>query len=173
MPQIASFARDTLSIPYTTSLNLVIILNGVGLPARILPGYIADRFIGVLNVLIIALIANIVLLWSWLAIKTIPAFYAWTVLYGLSAAAFQSLFATTIAGYSTDISKTGTRLGMACAAWGLSALVGGPISGALLEAAGGDYTIPIVWASASTVVGAILCTVARCLRFGWKVWIKC
>jgi len=173
MHQIASFARDTLSMPYTTSLNLVIILNGVGLPARILPGFLADRFLGVLNVLILALIGNIVLLWSWLAINTIAAFYAWTVLYGMFAGAFQSLFAATIAAYSSDISKTGTRLGMAFGLWGLSALVGGPISGALLDVADGDYTVPIAWASASTVVGTILCTVARCLKFGWSVWIKC
>jgi MFS family permease len=160
-------------MPYTTSLNMVIILNGVGLPARILPGYLADRFIGVLNILILCLVGNIIVLWSWLAVKSIPAFYAWTVMYGLCCATFQSLFATTVAAYSTDINKTGTRLGMAFAVIGCSALVGGPISGALLQAAGGNYTIPIVWASSSTVVGTVLCATARCMRFGWKVWVKC
>jgi MFS family permease len=160
-------------MPYTTSLNLVIILNGVGLPARILPGYLSDRFIGVLNILILCLVGNIIVLWSWLAVKTIPAYYVWTIMYGLVGAAFQSLFATTIAAYSPDINKTGTRLGMAFAVIGGSALVGGPISGALLIAADGNYTIPIVWASASTVVGTVLCATARCMKFGWKLWIKC
>jgi len=160
-------------MPYTTSLNMVIILNGVGIPARVLPGYIADRFIGVLNVLILCLIGNIILLWSWLAVDSIPAYYCWTVLYGLFGAAFQSLFPTTIAAYSSDITKTGTRLGMAFGVIGLAALVGGPISGALLDAADGDYTVPIAWASASTVVGTMLCTTARCVKFGWKVWVKC
>ena len=47
---IALFARDEPGMSYTDSLNLVIIVNGVGLPARVLPGYIADRYIGVLNV---------------------------------------------------------------------------------------------------------------------------
>jgi MFS family permease len=160
-------------MPYTTSLNLVIIVNGVGLPARILPGYIADRYIGVLNVLILCLILNIVVLWSWLAIKTIPAYYAWTVLYAIASGSFQSLFATTVAAYSSDITKTGTRLGMAFAVIGLSALVGGPISGALLVAANGNYTVPIAWASASTVMGTILCATARCMKYGWKIWQKC
>ncbi|KAF2031738.1 MFS general substrate transporter [Setomelanomma holmii] len=170
---IASFARDILAMPYTTSLNLVIILNGVGIPARVLPGYIADRFIGVLNVLIICLLGNIIILWSWLAVSSIPAYYAWTVLYGLFGASFQSLFPTTIAAYSTDITKTGTRLGMAFTVIGFSALVGGPISGALLAAADGNYTVPIAWASSSTVVGTVLCFAARCWKFGWKVWIRC
>lgn len=60
--QVASFARDELGMPYTESLNLVIIVNGVGLPARILPGFVADRFIGVLNVQAIALVFNIIML---------------------------------------------------------------------------------------------------------------
>lgn len=170
---IASFARDTLSMPYTTSLNLVMLLNGVGFPARILPGYLADRYIGVLNVLVICLIANIIILLSWLSVHSIPTYYVWTVAYGLFGAAFQSLFPTTIAAYSSDITKTGTRLGMAFTVIGFSALVGGPISGALLQVAGGDYRVPIAWASASTVLGTLLCVVARCVKFGWKVWIRC
>jgi MFS family permease len=160
-------------MPYDTSLNLVIILNGVGIPARVLPGFIADRFIGVLNVFIICVIGNIIVLWAWLAVDNIPAYYAWTVSYGLVGAAFPSLFSATIAAYSPDITKTGTRLGMAFTVIGMSALVGGPISGALLQVANGNYAIPIVWASASTVVGTVLCTIARCLKFGWKGWVKC
>jgi MFS family permease len=160
-------------MPYTESLNMVIIVNGVGLPARILPGYLADRFTGVLNILILCLIGNIIVLWSWLAVNSIPAFYVWTVVYGIFCATFQLLFATTVGAYSTDITKTGTRLGMAFAVIGFSALVGGPISGALLVAANGNYTVPIVWASTSTVVGTVLCVTARCMKFGWKVWIKC
>lgn len=158
---------------YTTSLNLVIILNGVGFPARVMCGYIADRYLGVLNVLAIALIGNIIILFSWLSVRSIPTYYVWTVCYGLFAAAFQSLFPTTVAAYSSDITKTGTRLGMGFGVIGFSALVGGPISGALLQAGHGDYTVPIVWAGASTVAGTALCVSARCLKFGWKVWIRC
>jgi len=171
--QLATFARDVLDMPYTESLNLVIILNGVGTPARILPGYIVDRYIGVLNVMILSLVFNIIVLWSWLAIESIPAYYAWAVAYGIASAAFQSLFTTTIAAYTTDITKTGARVGSAFAVIGLLALVGGPISGALLLAADGNYTVPIAWASASTCVGTASCAVARCMRFGWRIFIKC
>lgn len=160
-------------MPYTTSLNLVMVLNGVGIPARVIPGYLADRYLGVLNVLIIALVGNVIILWSWLSVKSIAMYYVWTVSYGLFAAAFQSLFPTTVAAYSTDITKTGTRLGMAFGAIGFSALVGGPISGALLQAGDGGYTIPIAWASASTLAGTLLCVIARCHKFGWKIRIRC
>jgi nitrate/nitrite transporter NarK len=89
---VASYARDELGMPYTESLNLVIILNGVGLPARVLPGFIADRFIGVLNVQAIALVFNVIMLWTWLSVNSIASYYVWVVFYGLGAGAFQSLF---------------------------------------------------------------------------------
>lgn len=160
-------------MPYTTSLNLVIILNGVGIPARILPGFIADSYLGVLNTFLICLLCNTIILWCWLAVDSIPGYYVWTVCYGMSSAAFPGLFPSTIAVYSNDVSKTGTRLGMAFTVMGFSALVGGPISGALLDAAGGSYVAPISWASASTVVGTGLCICARCVKFGWKLGVKC
>ncbi|KAF2474911.1 MFS general substrate transporter [Lindgomyces ingoldianus] len=154
---IASFARDELHMPYATSLNLVMILNGIGIPARVLPGYIADHYIGVLNTFSCCLLLSIIMLWAWLGIHSIASFYAFTAIYGLAAAAFQSLFPTSIAALGNDIMKTGTRLGMAFTVISFSALVGGPIAGALLKAAGGSYVSPICWSAANTVVGMALC----------------
>lgn len=158
---------------YTTSLNLVIIVNGVGIPARVLPGFISDRYLGVLNTFSICLVLNIVILWAWLGVSSIPSYYAFATLWGLFAAAFQSLFPTTIAALSNDITKTGTRLGMAFTVIGFSALVGGPLSGAILKAAGGNYDVPICWAAASTVVGTGLCVSARCVKYGWRIVVRC
>ncbi|KAJ8105699.1 hypothetical protein OPT61_g10022 [Boeremia exigua] len=157
---VASFARDELDMPYTESLNLVIIINGVGLPARVLPGFIADRYIGVLNMQALALVFNVVMLWTWLSVRSVTSYYVWVVFYGLGAGAFQSLFPSVIGAYSPDITKTGTRLGMAFTVIGFSALVGGPISGALLQAADGDYRVPISWAAMSMMVGTALCSIA-------------
>lgn len=170
---VASFARDELGMAYTESLNLVIIVNGVGLPARILPGFIADRYIGVLNVQALALVFNVIMLWTWLLVKSITGYYVWVVFYGLGAGAFQSLFPSVIAAYSPDITKTGTRLGMAFTVIGFSALVGGPIAGALLEVADGNYTGPISWAATTMMAGTALCIVARCIKHDWKVRIRC
>lgn len=151
---------------YTASLNLVIILNGVGLPARVIPGYIADRFLGVLNTFVLCLLANVIVLWCWLAVGSIPAYYAYTVVYGVSAASFQSLFSTTIAAHCQDITKIGTRLGMAFTGMGITTLIGGPISGALLGA-NGSYVAPICWNGALMVFGTGLVTAARVWKHGW------
>ncbi|KAF2876431.1 major facilitator superfamily domain-containing protein [Massariosphaeria phaeospora] len=168
---IASFARDELGMPYTTSLNLVILVNGVGLPARILPGYIADRYLGIINTMILCLLANVIMLWCWLPIKTIPSFYAFTVLYGLFSAALQSLFSTVIAAYSDDIMKTGTRLGMAFGVMGFAALIGGPISGALVRS--GGYRVAMCWAGACCMIAMGFCIAARVAKWGWGWRTKC
>lgn len=114
-----------VGLAYTDSLNLVIILNGVGIPARILPGLIAGRYTGVLNIFIPILFANVALLFAWLGVENIAGFYAFTVVYGIVAAGFQSLFPTAVGSLSTDLSKAGTRLGMAFSTISFSALVGG------------------------------------------------
>ncbi|ORY00973.1 major facilitator superfamily domain-containing protein [Clohesyomyces aquaticus] len=167
---IASFARDELDMSYNSSLNLVIILNGIGIPARVLPGFIADRYIGPLNTFSCCLLINVVMLWAWVGVHSIPSFYVFTIIHGLGAATFQSLFPTSIAALSNDITKSGTRLGMAFTVISFSGLVGGPISGALLKVAGGNYVVPMCWAASSTMIGMGLCMTARGGKHGccWK-----
>ncbi|KAF9730495.1 hypothetical protein PMIN04_000483 [Paraphaeosphaeria minitans] len=168
---VASFARDELGMPYTQSLNLVIILNGIGLPFRILPGFIGDRYLGPLNTFSICTFFASVILFCWLGVTSISSYYIFISFYGIFAAAFQSLFTTAIMALSHDITKTGTRLGMAMAVIGFSALVGGPLSGAILNAS--NYTTTICWAGASSFMGWGLCTAARVWKHGWVVRKKC
>lgn len=156
---------------YTQSLNLVIILNGVGLPFRILPGFIGDRYIGPLNIFSILTFFATVILFCWLGVSSIPTYYTFIAFYGMFAAAFQSLFSTAIMSLSNDLTKTGTRLGMAMTVIGFSALVGGPLSGAILKA--GGYNTTICWAGASSLVGWALCTAARVWKHGWTLRKKC
>jgi MFS family permease len=148
-------------------------LNGVGIPARVLPGFIADRYTGVLNIFILILSSNIVLLFSWLAVHSLAGFYAWTIFYGVSAAGWQSLFPTAVSSLGTDLSKTGTRLGMAFSVISLAALVGGPIGGALLQADDGKYEGSILWAALNTAIGACFIIAARVYKYGWYWRIKC
>ena len=158
-------------MPYTESLNLVIILNGVGLPFRILPGYIGDRFIGPLNTFSFFTFFATIILFCWLGVSSISTYYVFIAFYGMFAAAFQSLFTTAIMALSNDISKTGTRMGMAMTVIGFSALVGGPLSGAILKAS--DYTATVCWAGVRSLVGWGLCTSAGIWKSGWVVWKKC
>jgi MFS family permease len=154
-------------------VNLVIVLNGVGLPARIIPGYIADRYTGVLNLFVPILAINTLLLFCWLSVHSIGSFYAWTVTYGIAAGMFQSLFPTAVTSLSDDMSKAGTRLGMAFSVIGFAALVGGPIGGALIGVEGGNYRAATIWAALSTFCGAICIASARVWKHGFVLRVKC
>jgi MFS family permease len=159
-------------MPYKASLNLVIILNGVGLPARILPGFIADRYTGPLNMFAILVLTGIVILWSWLAVRSIAGFYVWTVVYGTSVASFQSMYSTTVAAYVDDLGKIGSRYGMAFTGMGLATLVAGPVSGAFLKV-GGGYVAPICWNGGLMVLGTAAVISARIYRHGWSLKTVC
>lgn len=77
-------------MPYAQSLNLVVLLNGIGIPARIIPGYLSDTYFGILNTFSFFLLLTAVSLWCWLAVDSIPAYYAFITVYGLMAASFQA-----------------------------------------------------------------------------------
>ncbi|KAF2707188.1 MFS general substrate transporter [Pleomassaria siparia CBS 279.74] len=163
---IASFARDELHMPYAHSLNLVILINGSGIPTRVFIGMIADRY-GLMNTIAVTLFIDAICIFSWLAVSTLPSYYVFTAFYGAASAAFQALFPTSVTTLSNDITKTGTRLGMAFTVIGIAALVGGPIAGLLVKGRGG-YTSAICWAGASTVLGMGLGVTARGLKYGWR-----
>lgn len=158
-------------MPYTTSLNLVILVNGIGIPSRLLVGVLADRYLGVMNTITLSLIVDAIAIFSWLAVRTSSQCYVFIVFYGLASAAFQALFPTSIAALSNDITKTGTRLGMAFAVIGFAALLGGPIAGWAIK--GGGYNAAICWAGASTLVGMGLGICSRGLKYGWGLRTKC
>ncbi|KAF1814914.1 MFS transporter, MCP family, solute carrier family 16, member 10 [Eremomyces bilateralis CBS 781.70] len=170
---IASYGRAVIGLSYTDSLNLILVLNGVGVPARLLPGLIADRYFGVLNTFAPIVFVVAVVSFCWLSITSIGGFYAFVAAYGICAASFQSLFPTVIASLTPDLSKLGTRLGMAFTVLSFASLLGAPIGGALLTADDGGYRWAQVWAGLSTFVGACLIVSARIWRYGWALKVKC
>lgn len=167
--QIASFARDELGLSFADSVNLVIIVNGVGVPARLLPGFLADRFIGPLNVNASILVMVVILNFAWLGVSNIGGFYAWTCFYAMAAAGFQNLFPTVITSLGDDMSKAGTRLGMALSVIGFAALVGGPIGGALIQADNGNYQGGIIWSALTATLGMSFVITSRITKLGWRL----
>lgn len=161
-----------IGLSYSGSVNLVIILSGVGIPARILPGILIVRF-GVMNVFLPLVFINTVLVFCWLAVKDIAGFYTFTVFAGMFAASWQGMFPTCIASLSDDITKTGTRLGMAFSAISFTALAGGPIGGALLGTDHGGYMPAQVWAGVIMVLGFALAVGSRVTKYGYNWRKKC
>jgi MFS family permease len=113
------------------------------------------------------LFLNALLAYCWLGVSSTGSFYAWTCAYGMSSAAFQSLFPTTVASLTANLNTMGTRLGMAFSVMAFAGLTGPPLGGALNSIVGGKYYPSQIWAGTSTLLGCVLITMARYKRYGW------
>ncbi|KAL4873106.1 major facilitator superfamily domain-containing protein [Aspergillus spectabilis] len=158
---------DQVGVSFT--VNLIMVLNGVGVVGRILPGVVGDQFTGMLNMVIPLSFAAAVLMFCWAAVITEAGLYAFAAVYGVVAAALQSLFPAVATTMTPNMQKSGTRLGMIGSIVGIPCLVSPSVQGALIQRNGGDYLYAQVFAASSILVGAVAAVAARVARTGWKL----
>lgn len=130
---IGSFGRTVLHIPQSTSIDLLLVLNGIGVPMRILPSLLADRYAGPLNVLLFSSFATAVVSFGWVGVSSVGGLYAFAIVYGAFVAGIQALFPATLSSITPDLKLIGTRMGMAFGVMSVAALIGSPIAGALVQ----------------------------------------
>ncbi|KAK0713696.1 major facilitator superfamily domain-containing protein, partial [Lasiosphaeria miniovina] len=157
---VASFSRDVVGLSYTDGLNLLLVLNGAGVAGRLGPNHLADRF-GPITVFIpTAAVAGVAVL-AWMAVDTTPKLYVWAVFYGAAAGGIQSLFPAGLTSLTTDLRKTGVRMGMVFTIASFGALAGPPVAGAILTAGGGRYVGAQAFAGSMLLVGSGFMVAAR------------
>ena len=81
---ISVFGKDIIHISSSTSLTLVMLINGVGIPGRLIPALLADRFFGAFNTLIPCVLFTGISLTCWIAVHDVPGLYIFTAVYGVS-----------------------------------------------------------------------------------------
>ncbi|KAH7018300.1 major facilitator superfamily domain-containing protein [Microdochium trichocladiopsis] len=162
----------TPAFSYIDALNLLLVLNGIGLVGRLLPNYLADR-VGPLNLLAPACLMSGVLMFVWIVIDTPWKLYVWTTFYGISGGAIQSLFPAALSSLTTDPRKQGTRMGMVFTIVSFAVLTGNPIAGAIITGTpGGSYVGAQCFAGCDLLVGAGFITASRMVKMrksgaGW------
>lgn len=166
---IRTFGRDILGTSQSTSINLLLVMNGVGLPGRIIPNYIADKYTGPLNVLVLFALSSGIVLYSWIAVDSITGLWIFAVVYGSTAAGIQSLFPATLASLTTNPKKAGTRLGMIFSVVGFGVLTGPPVAGALIEKGNGKYLYAQLFSASSISLGACFLLASRRAKVGWQL----
>ncbi|KAH7040018.1 major facilitator superfamily domain-containing protein [Microdochium trichocladiopsis] len=169
---IASYGREVLGLDYAAASTLVMIINGVGMPFRVLFPWLSDRC-GTINVMLPVAAVWAIVAFCWLAVPDVKGYYIYTTFYGICSAGFQSMFPTIIASITKRLDMTGTRLGMAFGVTSMAALTGPPLGGAILAAGGGSYTGAQVWAACMTTIGMSCVAFARFKAAGLQVKIKC
>jgi MFS family permease len=158
---------------YQSAASLVMIVNGIGLPFRILTPILADHYIGVVNTITPVFLAISVLSYCWIAVSSQSSYYAWTCIYGIVNSAFQCLIPTTVSRLTPDLSMIGTRLGMAFSVMSVGALTGPPVGGALISSQHGSYIAAQGWMATSCLVGFIAVAAARIVGYGWRIKVRC
>ncbi|KAF2161443.1 hypothetical protein M409DRAFT_69788 [Zasmidium cellare ATCC 36951] len=169
---VGMFSRDILGASQSTSITILAIMNGLGLPGRIIPGFVADRYLGSLNMFIPFVFASAILLYCWAAVDSLGGVYPFAVIYGFFAAGIQSLFLASLSSLTTDLTKMGTRMGMVLSILSIVTLTGSPLAGALIQRKDGDYLYAQMFAGSSMAVGLLTLLMARVAKTGYHVRIK-
>ncbi|KAJ9133393.1 Riboflavin transporter MCH5 [Pleurostoma richardsiae] len=170
---VASFSRDIIGMTYTDSLNLLLVLNGVGAVGRIVPNHYADR-LGAINVFVpVALVAGVCQL-AWIAVDSPAGLYVWACFYGIAAGGIQSLFPAGLSSLTTDLRRAGVRMGMVFTINSFATLTGPPVAGAIISATeGGRYYGAQAFAGCVLLVGTGFMAAARVAKTrrvggGWR-----
>ncbi|PSN74408.1 MFS general substrate transporter [Corynespora cassiicola Philippines] len=169
---LPSYAQSILGASYDTSVNLLIIMNGVGVLGRLVPSYFADRYFGPYNCLIPSCFLSAIILYCWISVSSIGSLYAFSITYGFFVAGFQGMFPAVLTSLTKDMSKVGTRNGMGFAVIGLATLVGPPLAGALIQIRGGGYLNAQAFGGSAVLIGSIILVMGRASITGWKLVIR-
>lgn len=137
----------------TDSINILLTSNGLGIPGRVLPGFIALRWCGPLNTASTTATLVAIILYTWIGVgDSRSGLYVFAAIYGFFASAIQSLLAVSLAALTDDVSKVGNRMGMVFSVVALASLTGSPIAGALIQADGRTYLGAQIWGATSMLL---------------------
>ncbi|KAF2276567.1 MFS general substrate transporter [Westerdykella ornata] len=161
---IGSYSLQVVGVPYDVSVDLIMIMNGVGVVGRILPGYLADQYFGGYNTLIPFVFASAAVMYSWTAVRTTASLYVFAAIYGVASAGFQGLFPSVLSSLTKDLSRVGVRNGMGFCIVGFAVLTGPPIAGALVQR--GGYLTAQMWSGSMIVAGGGVLVLGRVAKTG-------
>ncbi|TVY42503.1 Aspyridones efflux protein [Lachnellula subtilissima] len=164
---ISTFARDAVHLSVSTSRTILIIINAVGVPGRIIPAILADGYIGPVKTLLPFVFMGSIVLYSWITVRSLGGLIPFIILYGIAGAAIQGLFPSALASLTDDPKQKGVRMGMVLSIAGLGSLAGPPIAGALITTDGGGFLYAQIFGGTMMMGGAIILSLDQLIA--WKM----
>ncbi|KAI1323897.1 MFS general substrate transporter [Xylariaceae sp. FL0255] len=169
---INSFARNIIRLSTTTSVQLLLIQNGISIPFRPLVGYIANYHIGPMNVYIMTSVLFSIVTFAWVAVHNSSGLYAYAAFLGLTNGVCQGMFLGSLASLTDDSRKMGTRIGMVHTIVAFATLAGPPIAGAIIDTDGGRYLHAQIYAGIVILVASGFFVGARYAKTGPHLGVK-
>jgi MFS family permease len=141
---------------------MLYIINGMGIPGRIIPALVADRYFGgILNTYVVLGMISGIILYCWMAVNSYGGMIAFVVCYGLIGGGVQGTALSSLPTLTTDLTKMGVRSGMVLSIVSFACLTGPPLAGALIQRDNGSYTYACAWGGTSLILGASFVIAAR------------
>ncbi|KAK7513198.1 major facilitator superfamily domain-containing protein [Phyllosticta citriasiana] len=167
---VRAYARDMVEFSDNASFDLILLVNGIGVPGRLVPAVLSDRWFGPVNSLIFVILSAGICLFSWIATTTPSGMWILVAFYGFFGGGTQSLLQAALASLNSDMKKAGVRIGMGLTVVGVASLTGSPIGGALIESKGGSYLYAQAFAGSTMILGSFILVCARLSKTGWVLW---
>lgn len=111
---------------------LVAIMNGSSIFGRVIPGVLGDKF-GRINTLIAAAFSTSIIIFCWPEAHTESSIIAIAIVFGFSSGAIISGGSVAITLCADSPKNIGTYMGVGMALGSVAALIGPPVSGAMIE----------------------------------------
>jgi MFS family permease len=168
---IGSYATNALHVSESTSINLIMVMNAVGLVSRIIPCFFVDMWTGPINLLVPFSLLSAIIAYAWAGVDSVGGLYAFSVVYGVVTAAVQGIFSVALTTLTADLKKTGVRYGMVLSILSISVLTGTPIAGALIQVDNGGYLYLQMFMGSSMLAGTLALAGARIAKSG-VAWVR-
>lgn len=164
---VSAWVRDTaFPISGLSAYYLISIMNAGGLVGRIIPNFIADKFVsGPILTQALAAIACGALAAGWTYIKaSLAGLIVWVVVYGFVSGCVISLIPASAATLTPDMRTLGGRIGVLFAGNAVASLIGNPVAGAIQRDTGSGWTGLASYCAVFNIVGGCLLAVCWTLN---------
>lgn len=159
---VPAFAVKSGYTSPSEAFYIVMAMNLASIPGRIVPPLIAQRWGGVLQVMVGTAVVLGGCALAFIGCRSITSTYVVACFYGFFNGSFFSLQPTCFVRLGENPAVIGTRFGMAFTVLSVALLFGSPISGALQGQYG--YHVSWIWAGAVLFVGASVILTAYRLK---------
>lgn len=167
--QINSYARNIIGFSDQDAINLLLITNAMGIPARPIAGFLADRYTGPINLFSAATLAVSVMIYSWIGVTTRTGMYVFSAFYGFAVGTNQGTFVASLTSLTKDPQKMGIRFGMVETLCSLATVAGAPTAGAIIDHNDGDYFWAQIWGGTVMAAAAVIFVACRISVTGWRL----